>query len=144
MTIFSWAILVALMAVATPAMAFDTTKLGQMGSLFLDDLTALIARTPKLKGEIDAALAQATKQASDIPCDGMRFPGQWVNLGRERVSPYTCDFGGRWLVIKATVRVTGRSRQVYDTITPASMKNAIKVSEINPTWTWTTEDPNKE
>lgn len=137
--------LIALLVVAaSPAKAFDTTKLGQMGSLFLDDLTSLLARTPKLKGEVDAALTEAKKKAEDIHCDGMRFPGQWVNLGGERVSPYTCDFGGKWLIINATVRVTGRSRQVYDTITPAAMKNAVKVSETNLTWKWTTEDPNKE
>ena len=93
---------------------------------------------------MDAALAEAKKKAADIHCDGMRFPGSWVNLGGERVSPYTCDFGGKWLIIKADVRVTGRSRQTYDSITPAAMKNAIKVSETNLTWTWTTEDPYKE
>jgi hypothetical protein len=137
-------IVVGLLLVATPAWAFDTTKLGQMGSLFLDDIGPLIARTPKLKGEVDAGLAAVGKKAEAIHCDGMRFPGQWTNLGGERVSPYTCDFGGKWLVIKATVRVTGRSRQIYDTITSAAMKNAIKVSETDLTWTWTTDDPNKE
>jgi hypothetical protein len=144
MIITARAVLIALLLVATPAMAFDTTKLGQMGSLFLDDLTALIAKTPKFKTEVDAALAAASKKPEEIHCDGMRFPGQWVNLGGERVSPYTCDFVGKWLVIKADVRVLGRSRQVYETITPAAMKNAIKVSETNLTWAWTTEDPNKD
>ena len=129
---------------ATPALAFDTNKLGQMGTLFLDDLMPLIARTPKLKDEVDAALTAAKKKAEETHCVGMRFPGQWVHLGGERVSPYTCDFGGKWLIINATVRVTGRSRQLYEAITPAAMKNAIKVSETNLTWSWTTEDPVKE
>lgn len=144
MTTVSRTVLLALLLVATPAMAFDTSKLGQGGSLFLSDIALLIGRTPKLKSEVDAALAQAKKKADAVLCDGMRFPGQWVHLGGERVSPYTCDFGGKWLIIKADVRVTGRSRQLYDTITPAAMKNAVKVSEISPTWKWTTEDPHTD
>jgi hypothetical protein len=133
-----------LLLTATPAMAFDSTKLGQMGSLFLSDIGTLIGRTPALKSEVDAALAQLKKTADEVQCEGMRFPGQWVNLGGERVSPYTCDFGGKWLIIKATVRVTGRSRQLYDDITPGAMKNDIKVIELNPAWYWTTEDPDKD
>jgi len=67
-----------------------------------------------------------------------------VNLGGERVSPYICDFGGKWLRITATVRVTDRRGRVFQTITPEAMKNASAVTETNPAWSWTTEDPSKD
>jgi hypothetical protein len=137
-------ILLALLLVATPAMAFDTTELGQGGSLMLDELMPLIGKAPALKREVNQGLAGIRKKAGDVICSSFRFPGQWVHLGGMRVSPYTCDFGGNWLEIKAIVRVSGRSRQVYDAITPGAMQNAIKVSETNPTWTWTTEDPSEK
>src|SRR5215471_1133171 len=62
----------------------------------------------------------------------MRFPGQWKHLGGLRVSPYTCDFGAMWLQIRATVRITDRSGQVFETITDKAMNNATNVSETNP------------
>jgi hypothetical protein len=48
------------------------------------------------------------KKQEDVMCVGTRFPGQWKNLGGLRVSPYTCDFGAKWLQIHATVRITDR------------------------------------
>jgi len=77
-------------------------------------------------------------------CDGMRFPGQWKNLGGLRVSHYTCDFGAKWLQIRATVRITDRRGQSFETITAKAMKNATNVSETNLNWKWTTEDPSKD
>ncbi|MEA2907288.1 MAG: hypothetical protein QOI12_4675 [Alphaproteobacteria bacterium] len=136
-------VLLALLLVATPAMAFDTTKLGQGGTLPLGDIMPLIGKAPQLKREVGEMLAQANKKPEDVICSGYRFPGAWVNLGGERVSPYTCDFGIKWLQIKATVRIIGRSRQVYDTITPAAMMNATRVSEIDPTWAWTAAEPSE-
>src|SRR5262249_39345078 len=68
----------------------------------------------------------------------MRFPGQWKHLGGLRVSPYTCDFGAMWLQIRATVRITDRSDQVFETITDKAMNNATNVSETNLIWKWTT------
>jgi hypothetical protein len=69
------------------------------------------------------------------------FPSQWTHLGGSRVSPYARDFGGRWLQISTTVRSPVEGGQVFDTITPATMKNATKLSESHPTWKWMKEDP---
>jgi hypothetical protein len=134
---------IALFLGASPALAFDTDKLGQWGSLSLTDLKPVIAKSGKLQREVNQALAGGTKKQDDIMCDGRRFPGSWVNLGGERVSPYSCDFGGKWLQIQATVRITDRNGRAIETITPNAMKNATKVIETNLTWKWTTEDPSK-
>ena len=72
-------------------------------------------------------------------CLGMRFPGQWKNLGGLRVSPYACDFGAKWLQIRATVRITDRHGQAFETITAKAMKNATNVNETDLNWEWTTE-----
>jgi hypothetical protein len=45
------------------------------------------------------------------------------------------------LVLDA-LRVAGDDGRVYDAITPAAMQKATKVTEIQPTWKWTTKDPN--
>jgi hypothetical protein len=58
-----------------------------------------------------------------------------------RVSPYICDFGAMWLQIHATVRITDRRGQAFETITTNAMNNATNVSETNLTWKWTTEFP---
>jgi hypothetical protein len=138
------AILIAALVTVSPALAFDTSKLGQEGSLPLSDLMPLIAKSAQLQGEVKTALGGINKSADNVICDGMRFPGSWVNLGGERVAPYTCDFGGRWLQISAVVRITGAKGRAIETITPAAMKDASKVSETNLTWKWTTQDPNKD
>ena len=44
---------------------------------------------------------------------------------------YACDFGGKWLHIRATVRITDRHGEAFETITAKAMKN------LN--WEWTTE-----
>ena len=129
---------------ATPALAFDTNKLGQGGSLTLSDIDGLIAQSAALKQEVAAALTAAKMKADDVICSGNRFPSQWVNLGGMRAAPYTCGFSGKWLIIEATTRVTDKAGHAYDTITPAAMKKAVKVTETNPTWKWTTEDPFKD
>jgi hypothetical protein len=134
-------VLIAVLLLASPAMAFDTSALGQGGTLPLGALMSLIGKSPQLKREVDQALAEIKKAPDDVICDGMRFPNQWVHLGGERVAPYICDFGGKRLQIQATVRVLGRSRQTYDTITPGAMMNAVRVSETDPTWAWTRPEP---
>ena len=133
---------IALIAVS-PALAFDTGKLGQEGSLPLSDIMPLIDKYPQLKDEVTGALAAGNKTPDTALCDGMRFPGSWTNLGGGRVAPYTCDFGGKWLQINATVRITGAKGRVFEAVNPTAMKGATKVNETNLTWKWTTEDPNK-
>jgi len=95
---------VALLLGTSSALAFDTSKIGQ-GTLFLDDIARLIAKSPRLQQETKEALAEANKKEEEVRCFGMRFPGPWKNLGGLRVSPYACDFGTKWLQIHATVRV---------------------------------------
>ena len=123
------------------AMALDTTKLGQAGSLGLDEMMPLIKKSPQLKREVAEAVAQTKLKGDEIRCDGMRFPGQWVNLGGERAAPYVCKIGDKWLEVRATVRVTGGRRKTFETITADAMKNATTVSESNPTWKWTDHEP---
>jgi hypothetical protein len=41
----------------------------------------------------------------------------------------------------ATVRITGRHGQAFETITTNAMKNATNLSETNLNWRWTTEFP---
>jgi hypothetical protein len=134
--------LVAVLLGASPALAFDANKLGQGGSLPLSDIDPLIGQSAKLKAEVAVALAKINKKADDVICGGNRFPREWVNLGGLRAAPYTCNFGGNWLVLDAHVRLTGADGAVYETITPAAMKKATKVTETQPTWKWTTKDPN--
>ncbi len=129
----------ALLLGTSSALAFDTSKLGQWGSLPLDDLTPVIAKSAELQQEINKALSESNKKQGDVMCAGMRFPGQWKNLGGLRVSPYTCDFGAKWLQIHAAVRITNRRGQAFETITAEAMKNATNVSETNLNWKWTTE-----
>jgi len=135
-------VLGAVVLAASPAQAFDTSKLGQGGSLPLSDLDRLIDQSAKLKAEVAAARAKINKKADDVICGGNRFPREWVNLGGLRTAPYACKFGGNWLVLDAQVRVTGDDGRVYDAITPAAMQKATKVTETQPTWKWTTKDPN--
>src|SRR5256886_17435775 len=129
----------ALLLGTSSALAFDTRKLGQWGSLSLDDLTPLIANSAQLQQQINEALSEGNKRQEDVTCFGMRFPGPWKNLGGLRVSPYACDFGARWLQIHAAVRITNRRGQAFETITAEAMKNATNVSETNLNWKWTTE-----
>src|SRR6516165_10126520 len=87
----------ALLFGSSAALAFDSTKIGQWGSLYLDDLSPILAKSAQLKQEVTAALSEKNKKPEDILCFGMRFPGAWKNLGGTRVAPYTCDFKGwKW------------------------------------------------
>jgi hypothetical protein len=99
---------------SSAALAFDSTKIGQWGSLYLDDVSPILAKSAQLKQEITAALSEKNKKPEDILCFGMRFPGAWKNLGGTRVAPYTCDFKGKYLRIDATVRVTGHGGRTFE------------------------------
>jgi hypothetical protein len=107
---------------SSAALAFDSTKVGQWGSLYLDDLAPILAKSAQLKQEVNAALAEMNKKPEDILCFGMRFPGPWKNLGGTRVAPYTCDFKGKYLRIDATVRVIGKGGRRFETINDTAMK----------------------
>jgi hypothetical protein len=135
--------LMVLVLSSAPALAFDTTKLGQLGSITLDmdEIAAVIKQSPKLKGEIDAALKKIGKKPEHVICDGMRFPGTWKELGGLRVSPYRCQFGDKWLKINTKVRVIGKRGKVYERIDKAAMRGATDVKEITPTWAWSGKEP---
>jgi hypothetical protein len=94
-----------------------------------------------LRREVDQQLSQSKKKADEVMCNGNRFPGQWTHLGGERVSPYICDFGGKWLQIKATVQLGDGRGRTFETITPEAMKSARKVKETNLKWKWTDQEP---
>jgi hypothetical protein len=130
-----------LLLIASSATALDTTKLGQFGSLGLDEMMPLIDKSRQLKREVTEAVAKTNLKADEIRCDGMRFPGQWRNLSGERTSPYVCNIGDKWLEVRATVRVSSRGGKVFETITPEAMKSATTVGEKNPTWKWTDHYP---
>src|SRR6516165_12003838 len=130
----------ALLLGTTVALAFDSTKIGQWGSLYLDDLSPILAKSAQLKQEVTAALTEKNKKPEDILCFGMRFPGAWKNLGGTRVAPYTCDFDGKYLRIDATVRVIGHGGRTFEVINDTAMKQATDVIEENLTWKWTTGD----
>ena len=132
-------VLVALLLGTSSALAFDSSKLIQFGTLPLDDLTPVIAKSALLQKEISKALSEDNKERADVRCLGMRFPGPWKNLGGLRVSPYACDFGAKWLRIRATVRITDRHGRAFETITAKAMKKATKVRETNLNWEWAAE-----
>jgi hypothetical protein len=136
------AIVVATAAVSSPALAFDTSKLGY-GSLFVGDFMPLINSSPKLKKEVSDALVAAKKKPAEQLCESPRFPGSWKNLPGEHVAPYVCNIGGKWLQVNATVKVTGPRGATYETETPAALERANRISQTNPTWTWTDDDPRK-
>lgn len=136
-------ILAALIMIVTPAFAFDTTKLGQGGSLALDarEIQALIGRSSKLVREINEAAAKAGKKPGGIICSGMRFSNAWKNLSGRRVSPYRCHIGDKWLTIRATVRVFDARGKLYQSINRKGMERADTVKETDPAWTWSDKEP---
>jgi hypothetical protein len=131
----------AMALLSSSALAFDTTKLGQGGSLGLDEMMPLIEKSSALKREVTEAVARSGRKLDDITCDGQRLPGQWRNLGGERVSPYVCKIADKWLEVRATVRVSGGGR-AFETITPEAMRRATTVTETTPTWKWLDHEPN--
>jgi len=138
-------VLITLLLFAAPAHAFDTVKLGQLGSIALDmdELHAVIVQSPKLAREIDEALAKIGKKPADVMCDGMRFPGAWKELRGLRVSPYRCQFGDSWLKIRTKVAVTGKRNKIYETVSRDAMNRAENVKETNPTWVWSNTEPSQ-
>jgi hypothetical protein len=52
------AIVFAALLLTEPAQGFDTRQLGQVGSTDMEDLAPLVAKTPKLKAEVDLARAE--------------------------------------------------------------------------------------
>jgi hypothetical protein len=56
----------ALLLGTSSALAFDTSKVGQWGSLFLDDLAPVIGQSARLQQEIDEALSQINKKPGEV------------------------------------------------------------------------------
>jgi hypothetical protein len=129
---------------ASNAMAFDTNQLGERAPWLLREIVPLINQSPKLKAEVDAALDELNKSVDEITCSANQFPGQWNNLAGMRVAPYACDFNTKWLSINATVIISDSKGEVYDTITPAAIEHADKITETNPIWHWSTVKPTEE
>ncbi len=133
--------LIALLLAATPAMAFDSTKLDQGGSLMLDDMSSLIDQAPRLKQEVGRLLAEKHKKMDEIICTGMRFSSAWKELGGFRVAPYDCDFKGKWLHVDAQVRLFAGNGHEYKTISRAAMRNTVKFTQTHPVWKWSDKPP---
>jgi hypothetical protein len=127
---------------ASQALAFDTTQLGQMGSTDMEDMKELVDKTPKLRAEVDEAMAQVNKTEIQVKCAGQRFPGSWNELGGTRVAPYLCAFAGdKWLLIEADVRLTDKRGHVYDKPTKQAMQRAENISETKLRWSWSAKAP---
>jgi hypothetical protein len=137
----SRALVMAFVLSATPALAFDTSKLDQGGSLTLDEIATLVDQAPRLKQEVDRLLAEQHKKMEDIVCTGKRFSNAWPELGGLRAAPYDCDFHGKWLHIDADVRLTDRNGRELKEINRAAMKSAADVRETHPTWSWSDKPP---
>ena len=131
------------LAFVSAASAFDSTKLGQRGTITLDmpGISDVLKHTPKLRREVEEAAAKLNKKPDEIVCDGMRFPGSWPELAGLRVAPYICQFGDRWLKIETKIRVVGKGGKVYEKITREAMRRAIDVKETSPTWVWSDTEP---
>jgi hypothetical protein len=135
-------LVLALLVMSTAsAFAFDTTMLGQGGTLRLADIQAVIDQSSKLRHEVNEAVAKSGKAPDSIICDGMRFPGSWKELGGMRVSPYHCRIGSKWLTIRTKVRVTDRQGKLYQSPNDKARNRANHVSETKPTWTWSDKAP---
>jgi hypothetical protein len=134
-------ILIAVLLAATPAMAFDSKKLDQGGSLMLDDMSSLIDQVPRLKQEVGHLLAEKHKKMDEIICTGMRFSSAWKELGGVRVAPYDCDFKGKWLHIDAEVRLIDGKGHELKTVGPATMRNAEEAKQSHPAWKWSDKPP---
>jgi len=134
-TILLRAAAIALLLGTSPAVAFDTAKLGQRGTLSSDEIMPLIKQSRRLRQDFKQALAENKRDS--VSCDGMRFPGQWEELGGQRVAPYACHIGSKWLIVRANVRITDRRGRVFEKITPEAMRNATNVRETSPRWEWT-------
>lgn len=136
------AVIITALLLAGPALAFDTTQLGQMGSTDMEDMKELVDKTPKLRAEVDQAMAQVKKTEVQVKCAGQRFPGSWQELSGLRVAPYLCEFADdKWLVINAEVRLTDKRGRAYDKPSKQAMKNAENVSETKLRWSWSAKPP---
>src|SRR4051812_32029953 len=101
----------ALFYIPAAAYAFDTQALGQIGTIDLAHVRGW-KDTPRLRGEIEAALRKIGKSAEDVICLGRRFPGEWIKLGGDRAPPFVCHFGDKDLRMRWTVTlVDGRGHR---------------------------------
>ena len=57
----------ALLLGTSSALAFDTSKLIEFGSLPLDDLTPVIAKSARLQQEVNQALSEGNKEQRSLP-----------------------------------------------------------------------------
>jgi hypothetical protein len=57
---------------AAPAMPFDTSQLGQGGSLFLSDIASVMGTSPQLRREVDQQLSQSKQTRSCATVIGFR------------------------------------------------------------------------
>lgn len=138
-------ITLAVLASIGPANAFDTNTLEEIGSLPFDEVARFIRkRSTTLAGEVDQRLTKINKTVDDISCYGMRFSSEWKNLKGYRVSPYVCEFDGKWLTITADVRVYGPNKKSFEKISRTALETASFFEERGVSWRWADADPEKK
>jgi hypothetical protein len=126
---------VAGLLIQTSAMAFDSSKLKQEGSLLLVDILPTLQQAPELIARIEALPGKA---ASEIGCWGRRFDPTWKHLVGWRVAPYSCQFGDRSLIISTRVTLLGKDGKAVADIRAKS--EATAVSETITSWKWDPPD----
>ncbi len=126
--------LITLVLLASPATAFDTQTLDQVGSMLLRDLMPLIDGTPRLEREVAQALTESRRQENEVTCLGRRFSSEWGCLAARRVSPYLCEFAeDKWLYIRATVALDEKE---FKSSTQRDEPCAEAVTETDLKWEW--------
>jgi hypothetical protein len=135
-----WAsILIAVLFLASPAGAFDTQKLDQTGTLFLQNIMPLIREATTLKSEVTQALKDTGQNEDEVVCLGRRFSSEWGCLAGVRVSPYTCKFAeDKWLEIRATVVLDEKE---VESSALSREPCAEAVAETDLKWEWSTVSP---
>src|SRR5262249_1937369 len=66
----------ALLLGTSAAPAFDSTKIGQWGSLYLDDLSSILAKSALLKQEAPRRLRRRTRNQKTFSASACAFPAR--------------------------------------------------------------------
>lgn len=107
------------------------------GSVALDEIMPILARSSKLEEEVKAELLAQNQSSADVSCSAVRLGRQWDGLGGARVGPYECDFRTRRLTVKTRATffdINGISISGSDA---ALAKRAKNIVESEPVWEWT-------
>lgn len=108
------------------------------GSVQLDDVMPVFARSARLAAEVQAELSSQQRTPAQVVCTAVRLGRQWEALGGTRIGPYECDFGTRRLTV-GTKRTFFDVRGIAIGSRDADVnKRATNVVETEPSWDWQT------